>query len=107
MLSLETVRCPREFIEPVVEVIRNVRARLAPWFGRFGRKVGIEVGGKDGLSSSRMNRVCVEIDGGGVSGGIIGAWFLVGRGRRFPVYRLLMLDGRDRCSRRFASVMRR
>jgi hypothetical protein len=44
LLLLEAVRCPREFIETIIEEISDICARFPPRFGRLGREVGIEVG---------------------------------------------------------------
>ena len=39
-----------------------------------------------------MDRVGVQIDGGGVSGGIIGPWFFIAGRGRFSIQRLFVLD---------------
>ena len=85
MLLLQAVRRPGEFVKPIVEVIRDIRSRLAPWFRRFGWKVTIEVGRKDGLASGRINGVPSEINGRSMSRRVIATRFLIGRRGRFPV----------------------
>lgn len=93
-LLFQAVRGPRELVEAVVEIIRDVGAGLAPGFGGFRRKIHVKVGREDGLVRGRVHRVAVGVESGGVTRGIVGAGSAVVVGWWLGVGPLLRVVGR-------------
>jgi len=78
LLLLETVRCPCELVEAVVEVVGDIGARFAPGLGGLGREVDVEVGGEDGFAGCRVDGVPVGIEFRGMARRVVGARTVVG-----------------------------